>query len=143
MTQNSLDYRISTKSGKRWSVCPNCRTYIHLTSSASQRWPGHVKARHFVLALRDFYRQQAEAKKWSTLEDEKVARISDQDEWTLEWITINKLQAIAEAFDDDASGFITVAEVNKLTSSRPKEWRYVLVTVRMNSWLILVAFLIG
>ena len=88
-----------------------------------QRWPGHVKARHFVLALRDYYRQHVEDKKRKAHGEEKIPRIADDDEWALEWITINRMQAIAEAFDDDASGFITIAEVNKFTSSRPKEWR--------------------
>ncbi|KAI0360925.1 hypothetical protein OH77DRAFT_1517315 [Trametes cingulata] len=85
------------------------------------RWPGHVKARHFVLALRDYYRQQLELKRRKRGE-QFISRISDDDEWALEWININRLQAIAEAFDDDASGFITIAEVNHFTSSRPKDW---------------------
>ncbi|KAH9913469.1 uncharacterized protein BXZ73DRAFT_106942 [Epithele typhae] len=118
-------------------------------------WPGHVKSRHFVLALRDYYRQIIMDKKrrarteltWipkgasrqfvTALRDryraqvehrmkrqqgDDPARVSDQDEWALEWINMNRLQAIAEAFDDDASGFVTIAEVNTFTSSRPKEW---------------------
>ncbi|KAI1785192.1 hypothetical protein LXA43DRAFT_1100597 [Ganoderma leucocontextum] len=86
------------------------------------RWPGHVKARHFVLALRDYYRQQVDSKRKAADVDAAVRRVADQDEWALQWIAINRLQAIAEAFDDDASGFITIAEVNHFTASRPKEW---------------------
>ena len=56
---------------------------------------------------------------------EKAPLISDQDEWALEWITVRRLRAIAEAFDDDASGYITIAEVNSFTTSRPLGWRYV------------------
>ena len=56
--------------------------------------------------------------------DTVKSRLADEDEWALEWININRLQAIIEAFDDDASGFITVEEVNYFTTSRPKEWRY-------------------
>ncbi|KAI0661089.1 hypothetical protein C8Q70DRAFT_911215 [Cubamyces menziesii] len=85
------------------------------------RWRGHVKARHFVLTLRDYYRQQIETKKRARGES-FITSIHDDDEWALEWININRLQAIAEAFDDDASGFITIAEVNQFTSSRPKGW---------------------
>ncbi|KAI0666566.1 hypothetical protein C8Q78DRAFT_1107669 [Trametes maxima] len=85
------------------------------------RWPGHVKARHFVLALRDYYRQQIDVKKRERGEA-FTTHISDDDEWALEWININRLQALAEAFDDDASGFITISEVNELTSSRPENW---------------------
>lgn len=90
-----------------------------------QRWPGHVKARHFVLALRDYFRQQMEDKKRRLQVGEQISRVNVQDEWAVEYITINRLQAIAEAFDDDGSGFITIAEVNQFTSSRPKDWRYV------------------
>ncbi|PIL33864.1 hypothetical protein GSI_03570 [Ganoderma sinense ZZ0214-1] len=86
------------------------------------RWPGHVKAHHFVLALRDYYRQQVDRKRKPANSGAAASRIADQDEWALQWININRLQAIAEAFDDDASGFITIAEVNSFTASRPKEW---------------------
>lgn len=76
-----------------------------------------------MLALRDYYRQQIERKRKVAHGDAAVSRIADQDEWALEWININRLQAIVEAFDDDASCFITIAEVNYFTASRPKEWR--------------------
>lgn len=42
-----------------------------------------------------------------------------------------RLQPISEAFDDDASGFITVNEANTFTTSRPLDWRYGLMTVRL------------
>ncbi|TFK89009.1 hypothetical protein K466DRAFT_487737 [Polyporus arcularius HHB13444] len=87
------------------------------------RWPGHVKARHFVLALRDFYREQLEVKKRKIHGQEDVeSRLNDQDEWALEYISLAKVQAISEAIDDDASGFVTIAEVNQFTTSRPKDW---------------------
>jgi hypothetical protein len=47
------------------------------------------------------------------------------DAWALAHLNVIKLQPISEAFDDDASGFITVAEVNTFTTSRPPGWRYV------------------
>ncbi|KAH9942449.1 uncharacterized protein BXZ73DRAFT_88023 [Epithele typhae] len=89
------------------------------------RWPGHVKARQFVLALKDYYAQQSEKNEHGKLEEEKKARIVNEDHWAFEWITVNRLQAISEAFDDDASGYITIAEINHFTSSRPEGWRYV------------------
>ena len=83
-----------------------------------------------MLVLREYYRQDLEVNRSQpSLNLPEAAdskpRLREEDEWTLEWISIGRLQAIAEAFDDDASGFITVAEVNKLTSSRPNDWRYV------------------
>ncbi|KAM5543339.1 hypothetical protein V8D89_003213 [Ganoderma adspersum] len=84
------------------------------------RWSGHVKARHFVLALRDYYRQQLERHKKDSVVSQRG--VATEDQWALEWININRLQAIAEAFDDDASGFITIAEVNYFSTSRPEGW---------------------
>ena len=49
------------------------------------------------------------------------------DEWALKYLEIEYLQPIMEAFDDDASGFITINEVNNFTKSRPLDWRQVLL----------------
>ncbi|KAI0656679.1 hypothetical protein C8Q70DRAFT_329793 [Cubamyces menziesii] len=84
------------------------------------RWRGHVKARHFVLALRDYYFQSiadSEAAK-----DGTTTCVSKDDRWALDYINVSDTSSIAEAFDDDASGFITIAEVNHFTSSRPAGW---------------------
>ncbi len=90
-----------------------------------QRWSGHVKARHFVFALRDYYYQEMEKNKQARRDREEVStRLNVEDEWAVEYININRIQAIAEAFDDDGSGFITISEVNQFTSLRPKGWRY-------------------
>ena len=51
---------------------------------------------------------------------------SSADAWAMKFIDVMRVQPIMEAFDDDASGFITVTEVNEFTSSRPREWRLVL-----------------
>lgn len=46
-----------------------------------------------------------------------------QDDWALEYITISRIQPLLEAFDDDASSLVSVAEVNTFTTARPKDWR--------------------
>ena len=51
------------------------------------------------------------------------SRINEHDEWALEWINVTRLQPIVEAFDDEASNFITVTEANDLTTARPRDWR--------------------
>jgi len=48
---------------------------------------------------------------------------TNPDAWAIKYIDVMWVQPILEAFDDDASGFITVAEVNHFTSSRPADWR--------------------
>ncbi|RPD55866.1 hypothetical protein L227DRAFT_579346 [Lentinus tigrinus ALCF2SS1-6] len=89
------------------------------------RWRGNVKARHFVLALRDYFSErldQAKRVRNGQTSTALTRPISEEDEWMLEYINITRLQPIAEAFDDDASGFITVAEVNAFTQARPDDW---------------------
>ncbi len=68
-----------------------------------------------MLALREHYNQQVQSKR----EVGNGESQSGDDAWALDWINLRRLQAIAEAFDDDASGFITIAEVNQFTASRP------------------------
>ena len=48
---------------------------------------------------------------------------SDPDAWAIKYIDILRLQPILEAIDDDASGFITIGEMNRFTASRPIDWR--------------------
>ncbi|EIW63446.1 uncharacterized protein TRAVEDRAFT_112584, partial [Trametes versicolor FP-101664 SS1] len=84
-----------------------------------RRWRGHVKARHFILALRDYWFQKVEDWKRGESTD---SRISEIDQGFLEILDVSRLQAITEAFDEDASGLITVAEVNQFTSSRPQNY---------------------
>lgn len=86
-----------------------------------------MKARHFVLALRDYCLERLDKikKNEQTFVDcDRPTNIDEHDEWTLDYISVTRLQAIIEAFDDDASGFITVGEVNAFTASKPREWRY-------------------
>ena len=84
--------------------------------------------------MRDYYREQKEVKKRRIHGLEEFAsRLNDQDEWTMEYISLTKLQAISEAVDDDASGFVTIAEVNQFTTARPNEWSYTLYTFGFES----------
>ncbi|KAF8497394.1 hypothetical protein F5888DRAFT_1906711 [Russula emetica] len=87
-------------------------------------WRGNVKARHFVLALRDNYLEKLSSETKGVL-DMSTSSINDStnpDGWAIKYIDIMWVQPILEAFDDDASGFITITEVNRFTSSRPVNW---------------------
>ena len=57
---------------------------------------------------------------------EKVAgdsgSLKGPDGWALKYINIGRAPSILEAFDDDASGFVTTREVNDFTKSRPLNW---------------------
>jgi hypothetical protein len=78
-----------------------------------------------VLALRDNYLDKLTLES-DGIPDTSASAISnstDPDAWAIKYIDVMRVQPILEAFDDDASGFITVAEVNRFTSSRPVDWR--------------------
>lgn len=51
-----------------------------------------------------------------------------EDQWALAYINILRVQTVLEAFDDDATGFISIKEVNMFSSSRPENWT-------LTSWL--------
>ena len=80
-----------------------------------------MKARHFVLALRDYYQENVEDRKRT--QEPRQFMETGPDDWALTYINIPYLQPILEAFDDDASGFITISEVNRFTAARPRDWR--------------------
>ncbi|KAJ7068738.1 hypothetical protein C8F01DRAFT_978668 [Mycena amicta] len=81
-------------------------------------WRGSIKARYFVLALRDYYQEGAGA----TVSDQDGATKSAVDDWALPYLSVSRLQSISEALDDDASGFVTILEANTFTSMRPLDW---------------------
>jgi hypothetical protein len=70
------------------------------------------------MALKDHYIEKA------SKDSDSVT--SGPDGWALKYINIGRMQSILEAFDEDASGFVTVNEVNSFTRSRPLGWRYVI-----------------
>ena len=96
-------------------------------------WKGSVKARHFVLALHDYFIEkyavgevtQSLGKDFTLGRALIQARKTAEDRWALECINTRTLQPVLEAFDDDATGFITIKEANQLTASRPHDWRCV------------------
>ena len=67
------------------------------------------------MALRDYYFERA---------TEDPASFVGSEGWAIKYIDISRAQSILEAFDNDASGFVTVNEVNNFTRLRPRGWRY-------------------
>ena len=78
-------------------------------------WRRSVEARHFIMTLKDHFLV-------------KSVNYSDpmkSDGWAVKYIDVRRTRSILEAFDDDASGFVTIDEVNSFTQSRPLDWRYI------------------
>lgn len=85
-----------------------------------QGWRRNVKARLFVMTLQEHYRDAIDNAALGQ-GDEVVS----SDQWALEFLGLAWLQPIMEAFDDDASGYVTISEVNKVMDMRPPSllWR--------------------
>lgn len=81
-----------------------------------------MKARYFVLALRDYFYDKDKAVRQSIAQDLNQPSL---DKWAFQYIDVPYLQPILEAIDDDASGFIRISEVNYFTTARPEGWRSV------------------
>ena len=70
------------------------------------------------MSLRDYYIEKSIG---------ESGPIKGPDSWAIDYINIGRAPSILEAFDDDASGFVTVSEVNSLTRLRPRDWRCALL----------------
>ncbi|KAF5348141.1 hypothetical protein D9756_010783 [Leucocoprinus leucothites] len=105
-------------------------------------WKGSVKARHFVLALRDYFTDQFSINtphpsdlmiqiptpETAVNPDKQLMRLTaskpilHQDLWALQYINVSHLNAILEAIDDDGTGFISIKEANTFANERPRGW---------------------
>ncbi|KAL1940585.1 hypothetical protein VTO73DRAFT_8020 [Trametes versicolor] len=79
-------------------------------------WRGNVKARLFVMTLRDHYRDVIEDAQHAS---NSKGDIIVNDDWTLEYFGPSWLQPMMDAFDDDVSGYVTISEVNKVMDLQP------------------------
>ena len=76
-------------------------------------WRGSVKARHFIMALKDHF----------VAKSANDPSPTNSDPWAVKYIDIRHAQSILEAFDDDSSGFVTINEANNFARSMPSGWR--------------------
>ncbi|KAJ2968464.1 hypothetical protein NUW54_g13209 [Trametes sanguinea] len=88
------------------------------------RWRGIVKARHLVLAIHDYYMQKLDDQQRAVASGSVSQRpVNEEEVWALRCLDLKNLQRIIEVLDYDASGFVTIQEVNQFTTSRPEGWR--------------------
>ena len=99
-------------------ICPDALGLV-------KRWRRNVEAHLFVTTLKDYFRDQYD--EVYSRETIRLAHQSRTDEWALDYVGIQYLQQMREAFDQDGSGYITVQEVNRVTELLPKclDWRLV------------------
>lgn len=100
----------------------------YILTCESQNWRRNVKARIFVMTLRDNY-SESPTRTSTAVADAlgKDPNDAQRDDWAFQYINISYLQSIMEAFDDDGSGYVTVTEVNRFIDMLPPSlgWRCV------------------
>ncbi|KAF8183828.1 hypothetical protein K438DRAFT_1974856 [Mycena galopus ATCC 62051] len=108
---------------------------------AEMGWKLSVPDREFVLNLHDYYLAKysepidiqyfnAAMPEGTTIEELRgalkkalsSAKARTEDKWALNLLTFQNLPKVLEAFDGDGSGFVSVWEVNQLTSACPNGW---------------------
>lgn len=161
MSCSRLHHRPYTEYGWIWFVpCVRSR-YPQPYSCYSQQFKGSVKARQLVLALREYYWEQLHPTTTtgssssrpnspalgtpisplpSIQAEASAPAILASDEWTLRYINIVRIQPLIEAFDDDASGFITVREANQFTRMRLPDWRFVFLRLSCTAAALMLHF---
>ncbi|KAF7373379.1 hypothetical protein MSAN_00547500 [Mycena sanguinolenta] len=106
-------------------------------------WKLSVPDREFVLNLHDYYLAQYsepidieeyfKTPEGTTVQDVQglrralknalsSAKARAEDKWALSLFTFQNIPRVLEAFDGDGSGFVSVWEVNQLTSACPEGW---------------------
>jgi hypothetical protein len=88
-----------------------------------------------VLALQDHFQNtfSSESEDMLDVGVDAMSSSSNSHAWALQFVNVTRLQPILEAIDDDTTGFITIAEMNRFTSSKPDNWRLVLLHSRMDA----------
>ena len=74
------------------------------------------------MSLRDHYTEENTG---------EAGPVKGPDSWAIEYINVGRARSILEAIDDDASGFVTVHEINNFTQRRPRNWRCAISSQRV------------
>ncbi|CAE6455222.1 unnamed protein product [Rhizoctonia solani] len=82
-----------------------------------KKWRNTTKSRHFVSAVQYHFEQQF----CRYMNEHEGAQHPDC--WTLNYLSrVIFYPAIADAIDEDSSGYISIHELNNFFDSRPKDW---------------------
>jgi hypothetical protein len=94
-------------------------------SCPSQHWRRNVKARPFVMTLRDHFVDKAQNPDMPKKSDASTIAEMSHDSWAHQYVDVKYLQSIMDAIDDDGSGHVTITEINRFTEQLPSSlgWR--------------------
>ena len=94
-----------------------------------QGWRRRVDSAQFGIALYEHLEERSIAGRMGNLVRLKglEGHLDANDQLAFGALTVPRMQRVVEAIDVDCTGFVTVALINKFTSTRPKSWRFVVV----------------
>lgn len=72
-----------------------------------------MKARHFVMTLQDHFADEAEKR------GADISSSVPTNDWTIRYINVTYLLPIMDAIDDDATGLVSISEINRFTDQLP------------------------
>ncbi|EMD40079.1 hypothetical protein CERSUDRAFT_63568 [Gelatoporia subvermispora B] len=123
ITRNQQRLEQTLRRGQRniEQVTESISTPYKKINNPHKGWTGHAESRQFVMALRDYFNGNLVEVKKSTIRGDATSNQIARDEWALAYISPKWQHRIMEAIDDDASGYVTVAELNKFMDALPKE----------------------
>ena len=79
------------------------------------------------MTLRDHFADKAESAPFKAIGEDPTAALTEHnsDSWARQYVDIKYLQPIMDAIDDDGSGHVTIAEINRFTELLPTQlnWR--------------------
>ena len=79
------------------------------------------------MTLRDHFNDKAEGQLSPVADDKIIAARSEReaDDWARQYVDVKYLPPIMDAIDDDGSGHVTIAEINRFTDLLPSSlgWR--------------------
>lgn len=103
--------------------------YLHcahvLTKEYLKNWRHNVKARLFVITLRDHFADKGQDSAAPSASGQSGKPKNPQDSWAGQYVSVKYLRPIMDAIDDDGSGHITITEVNRFMEELPAslDWR--------------------
>ncbi|OSD05610.1 hypothetical protein PYCCODRAFT_1464963 [Trametes coccinea BRFM310] len=84
----------------------------------NMNWRANVQVELLIMTIRDHYREIIDKARLVS-GDAKSSLV--KEDWTLRYLSRAWLDPLSEAFDLDASGYVTILEVNHLMQLRPSE----------------------
>ncbi|KAH9889559.1 hypothetical protein C8Q73DRAFT_654358 [Cubamyces lactineus] len=94
-----------------------------MANANEQQWGDHVETRRFILALHWYYARKYVHQQHIALETSAPQHhIQDDDAWMSRYLNHCDMQGITDVLDHQATGIMTVDDLNRFATARPRDW---------------------